>query len=112
QLVKQLAWKAEQGNLTLETRVRTSAITTIALFIGFTDSVSLEMPVNAAASENTLTTTASDAVGFMFDTSMDDDNWWLVGVADDTDATAVDTGLAPEADAWAVYRIELDTNGN
>jgi hypothetical protein len=82
------------------------------VFIGFTDQVgALEMPIHAAASANTLTTNATDAVGFMFDTSMDDDNWWLVGVANNTDATHEDTAETPVADTYAIFRIELSSAG-
>lgn len=113
QLYKQLGWKANQGNLTMEARVRISAITNISLFVGFTDRFdALEMPINSAASANTLTSTATDAVGFMFDTSMTNDFFWLTGVKADTDATHINTGIAPVAATWIVLRVELDTSGN
>lgn len=112
QLSRGLNWKANQGNLVLEARVKLSQITTITTFIGFTDQVAaLEMPIQSAASANTLTTTATDAVGFMFDTSMTDDKWWLVGVANDVDATHQDTTFAPVAATYEVFRIELTATG-
>lgn len=112
QLDRALTWKANQGDLVFETRVKISAIETITVFFGFTDQVgALEMPIHAAASANTLTTNATDAVGFMFDTSMDDDNIWLVGVANNTDATHQDTALAFVADTYKVLRVELSTTG-
>lgn len=112
QLDRALTWKANQGNLVFETRVKVSQIATIALFFGFTDQVgALEMPIESAASANTITTTATDAVGFMFDTSMTDDNIWLVGVANGTDATHEDTDIAFVADTYKVLRIELSTTG-
>jgi hypothetical protein len=112
QLDAGLNWKANQGDLVFETRVKISQIATIAVFFGFTDQVSaLEMPVESAASANTITTNAADAVGFMFDTSMSNDNWWLVGVANGTDATAQDVGFAPVADTFVVLRIELSAAG-
>lgn len=112
QLDRGLNWKANQGNLVFEARVKQSAIETVAVFIGFTDqTAALEMPIHSAASANTITTNATDAVGFFFDTSMDDDNWWLAGVANGTDATHEDTEIAPVADTYAVFRIELSTTG-
>ena len=109
-----LMWQASNGNLNFETRVKLSAITTCYAFLGFTDTVAaaLEAPIVSAASANTITTNASDAVGFMFDTNMADDNWWLVGVKGNTDATHQDTGYAPVADTWEVFRIELNTDGD
>ena len=112
QLDAGLSWKANQGDLVFEARVKISQITTIAVFVGFTDQTgALEMPIQSAASANTLTTNATDAVGFMFDTSMTDDNIWLVGVANNTDATHQDTALAFVADTYKVLRIELSTAG-
>lgn len=114
QLYSSLAWKPNQGNLMFEARVKISAITNISLFVGFTDQVAaLEQPIHSAASANTITTNASDGVGFFFDTSMTDDVWWCAGVKGDTDATHT-SGLAtaPVAATWAKLRIEIDTSGN
>lgn len=112
QLDAGLSWKANQGDLVFEARVKISQITTIAVFVGFTDQTgALEMPIQSAASANTLTTNATDAVGFMFDTSMTDDNIWLVGVANNVDATAQDSDLAFVADTYKTLRIELTTAG-
>jgi hypothetical protein len=112
QLDRGLNWKANQGDLVFEAKVKMQQITTIAVFIGLTDQVgALEMPIESAASADTITTNATDAVGFMFDTSMSTDNWWLVGVANNTDATAQNMGSAPVADTYAIFRIELSTAG-
>lgn len=112
QLDRGLCYKANQGNLAIEARIQLSAITNIAVFFGFTDqTAALEMPIQSAASANTLTTNATDAVGFMFDTSMTTDDWWLVGVANDVDATHQDTTYAPVAATYEVLRVELSTAG-
>lgn len=112
QLSRGLNWKANMGNLVFEARVKLSAITTIAAFVGLTDQVAaLEMPIQSAASADTITTNASDGVGFMFDTSMTTDNWWLVGVAGNTDATLQNSTYAPTADTFETFRIELSAAG-
>lgn len=112
QLHAALNWAASSGNLIFDCRLKLAAITTVAVFVGFTDQIgSLEMPINSAASANTITTNASDAVGLMFDTSMDTDVWWGVGVKADTDATHVSTGIAPTAATWQRLRIEVESNG-
>jgi hypothetical protein len=112
QLDSGLNWKANQGNLVFEAKVKTGIITNIAIFIGFTDQVAaLEMPIQSAASADTITTNASDAVGFMFDTSMTTDTWWLVGVANNTDATLQNSAAVPVADTYQTFRIELSTTG-
>lgn len=106
-----LQWQAANGDLCFQTRIKLSAITTCYVFVGFTDVVTLEGPVISAASADTITTNASDAVGFMFDTRMATDNWWLVGVAGNTDATHQDTGYAPVADDYETLRIEVTAAG-
>lgn len=111
QVTQALQWQASNGNLVIEVRAKLSAITTCYAFIGFTDVVTLEAPIESAASADTLTSNATDAVGFMFDTRMTTDNWWLVGVKADVDATAQNMGAAPVADTYAIFRIEVDSTG-
>ena len=107
-----LMWQASNDKLIFETRLKLSAITTCYAFLGFTDQVSaLEAPILSAGSANTITTNATDAVGIFFDTNMDDDNWWLAGVANDVDATHQDTGFAPVADTYETFRIEVNSSG-
>ncbi len=111
QATQALQWKANSGGLCIEARFKLSQITEAYGFFGFTDVVTLEAPIISAGSADTITTTATDAVGFMFDTRMTTDNWWMVGVANDVDATKVDLGAAPVADTYAVFRIELTAAG-
>lgn len=113
QLDSFLNWQANSIGLFCEFRIRLTAITNVAVFIGFTDQVAaLEIPIESAGSADTLTSNATDAVGVMFDTSMATDNWWLVGVANDVDATAQDAGVAPTASTFETWRIVLSTGGN
>lgn len=111
QLVQALQWQASNGGLFAEARFKMSAITTCWAFFGFTDVLTLEAPIISAASADTITTNATDAVGVMFDTRMSTDNWWLVGVAGDTDATAQNSGVAPTADTYETWRVEVDSSG-
>ncbi len=112
QLDSGACWKSNQGDLVFEARVKLSQITLVSIFIGFTDQVAaLEMPIQSAASADTITTNATDAVGFMFDTSMTTDTWHLVGVANDVDATRQNSAIAPTAAAYQVFRIELSATG-
>lgn len=112
QITQALQWQASNGDLVFQTRIKLSAITTCYVFVGFTDlAASLEAPIESAANANTITTNATDAVGFMFDTRMTTDNWWLVGVANGTDATHQDTGYAPVADDYETLRVEVNSSG-
>jgi len=104
-------FRASDGGLALEARIKIDAITTAAFFVGFTDVGTFEAPIESAASGNTLTSNATDAVGFMFDTRMTDDNIWLVGVKADTDATAQNSGIAPVAATFITLRVEVSATG-
>lgn len=115
QLHSALQWKADQSalprKLVFQTRVKLSAITGISLFCGFTDQIAaLEAPFESAASADTVTSNATDAVGFLFDTDMATDNIWLCGVKNNTDAALQNSGLAFAADTFKTLRVEVDAN--
>lgn len=106
-----LAWRADSDGLFAEFRVKLSAITSVALFVGLSDQVSaLEMPFTLGGGD-ALTSNATDAVGVLFDTGADTDNWWLVGVANNVDATKQDSAVAPVAGTYETWRIELSAAG-
>jgi hypothetical protein len=112
QLTGPRAFSAEFGGLVFETRLKLSAITTCQVFLGFTDdATTLEIPIDSAASANTITTTATDAVGIFFDTDMTTDQWWAAGVANGTDATHFVLGSAPVADTYETFRIQVNSAG-
>lgn len=103
-----LNFKASQKPA-IEVRLKLSAITSCALFVGFTDTVSLEAP--ATLSGTTYTTNASDAFGILFDSAATTDTFRIVGVKADVDATHVDTGKAPVANTYVTLRVEADDDG-
>lgn len=112
QLDRGLDYRADAGDLVFEARVKLSVITNIAVFLGFTDqTAALEMPIQSAASADTFTTNATDAVGVMFDTSMTTAKWWLTGVANDVDATMANSALAPVAATYETWRVALSAAG-
>lgn len=101
------------GAIVLEARVKISAITNAGFFFGWTDQKAvLEMPIESAASADTITTNATDAIGFMFDTAMATDNIWLVGVNNGSDETPQNSAAAPVADTYVTLRIETNTSGD
>lgn len=105
-----LNWQASNGGLFMQARIKTSRITLAYLFVGFTDSVSAEVPIQCNSGE-TLTTTATDAVGFVFDTAFTSDTWHLCGVATDVDATAQILTAAPVAADYETLRVEVTAAG-
>ncbi len=112
QLQGSLNWSANQGGLVIEGRFLVSAITNVVVFFGLTDQVaSLEMPFTLGAGD-ALTSNATDAVGVLFDTAADTDNWWGVGVAADVDATKQNFAVAPTASTMETWRIEIAADGS
>jgi hypothetical protein len=105
-----LNWVPSQGGLVMEAHVTVDAITSVAIFVGFTDQISaLEMPWTL--STTTFTSNQTDGCGFLFDTAATTDTIRCVGVATDVDATSVDTGLAFVAATPRVFRIEVSKTG-
>lgn len=106
-------WRANDGFLVYEIRiVLGTAVTNEAVYIGFTDqTAALEMPFTLAAG-NTLTSNASNAVGVLYDTDADTDEWCLVGVATDVDATKQFSGFTPVVNTYEIWRIEVSQTGS
>jgi hypothetical protein len=106
-----LNWQASNGGLRMVARIKISRITLAYIFVGFTDLITIEAPVYAAGSVDTITTDADDAVGFMFDTGMATDTFHLVGVAATVDATRQAISTAPVADDYITLGLEVTAAG-
>lgn len=113
-LAGEVVWEVDEGQpLEFETRVKMNAITGIGIYAGMSDANTEASGVNPIADEGgTLTTNATDAVGFMLDESAagtQETTWQAVGVQNDTDNTqdALDDGADVVADTWQVLRMEL-----
>jgi len=104
---------AASGELIGEVRLtNVTAITLRAIYAGFIDVIAstVEMPIEMAA--EVLTSTASDACGFMYDTDSTNDTWYCVGVKADADATPVDSGIAPAAAGTSqTLRVVVNADG-
>jgi hypothetical protein len=106
-----LNWQASNGGLRMQTRIKISRITLAYIFVGFTDLITIEAPIYSAGSVDTITTDATDAVGFMFDTGMATDTFHLVGVANNTDAARQAVTAAPVADQYVTLAVEVSATG-
>lgn len=110
QVVLAVPFKANQGGLSFECRLNITDITLGSVFVGFTDATGLEEPFSVSGT--TVTSNASDGVGFVFDTAMTTDEWWAVGVAGDTDATGNGTtSTAPVNATYQTLRVDVDSDG-
>lgn len=99
------------GNTIIECRIRIkSAITTVSVGFGLTDATGLEEPFTGSA--DTITSTATDAVGFLFDSENTTQEWFGCAVDTDTDDTGnATTTVAPVADTWQILTIEISNDG-
>ena len=107
----ELNWYGRRGCM-MEARVKWDVVTTLGFFIGFSDAKSeagSTMP--AALSGTSYTTTATDALGFLFDTDATTDTIRCIGVANDVDATHVDSALSPSAGVYATFRVHVTSAG-
>lgn len=107
-----LNWKAANGKMFMEARVSLSALTGGHLFIGFTDvlaSGTCEIPFTMATA--TLTSNATDAVGFFYDDAATSTNFQVAGVKADTDQSGDLTNNAADT-SYHIFRVEVDEDGH
>ena len=104
------------GSIRVQWRVKNqTAILTRALFIGLTDTVSLENPIELSGT--TFTSNATDAVGFVFDTAATTDVWYVAGVNADTDkggtAVSIDgSQVSPTIGVYENFAVEVTPAGD
>jgi len=111
-LTKALNYKSA-NTIRFECRFKpVTSVANVQYFIGLTDvlaTTTLEQPITLSGT--TLTTAATDAVGFVYDTDATNDTWHLQGVKADTDTALLNSTIVPVVDTWAVYRIEVSSTG-
>ncbi len=108
-----LPFKANQGGLMLEARLKLDAITNVGLFVGFTDTISttVEMPLYMASASDTVLSDADNAVGVGFNTGSLTDQFFHAGVKATVDTAAVFSGGAPTAATYFTVRVEVSAAG-
>lgn len=108
-----LNWKPNQGGLYMYCRFKpVTSVADVGYFVGFTDvlaTTTLEEPITLSGT--TLTTNATDCVGFVYDTAATNDTWHCQGVKADTDTALSNTGIAPTVDTWVDLEIAVDSSG-
>lgn len=113
-LTHTLNYKASSGGLYMRTRLKiNTAVTNVCVNVGFTDvlaTTTLEMPITISGT--TLTTAATDAAVFVFDTAQTNDYWHAQGVKNNTDTAISNTSVAPAADTYTVLEVYIDNNGH
>lgn len=108
-----LAGAASSNNLEFNTRIQTSAITGLCWFVGFTNQVAaLQMPIQGSGVGNAFTVVAADCVGWLYDTSMANPGWWMVGCKGGVAAIGQNSGISPAAATYDQLAVSVDQLGN
>lgn len=111
QIAGSLNFEADKSGLEFSGALKVDVITTLALFIGFSDqTAALEMPFTMSGT--TLTSNCTDGVGFLFDTGATSAKWKAVSVANDVDGAITDTGVAPVAATFDLFNLFLSAAGD
>jgi len=102
--------QADSGLLAFECRLNITDITKCSVYVGLTDITTLEEPMSVSGT--TITTNATDAVGFIFDTAMTTPGWFMGGVDTNTDATGAGTlSTVAVNTVYQTLRCEIATDG-
>ena len=111
EIVSGLNYRASDNGIVMEAGIKLTSVANVGVFVGFTDTTSAEIPMSMSTA--TLTTTATDAVGLLYDTAATYQSWMVAGVKADVDSTVVQVGTtyAPVAATYQALRVQVDTNG-
>src|SRR5579859_3144960 len=70
------------------------------------------MPIQGSGVGNAFTVVANDCVGWLFDTSMANPNWWMVGCKAGVATAGQNSGFAPVAATYDQLAVSVDQLGN
>ena len=103
---------AAGNNLEFNTRLKVDVITNQVVFVGLTNAKTLQLPIQGSGAGNAFTANANDAVGFVFDTTMTNPAWWLIGAKAGVLAAGQSSALNPVAATYAQFAVSVDQLGN
>ena len=108
-----LGWKANQGGLAIETRLKIDDITEAYVFVGFTDVISttVESPITFTDGTDTLIADANDACGIVFTGDSTTQEFAHGGVKATTPTAGAFAGVAPVNGTYVVLRVEVSATG-
>lgn len=112
-LTKGLSYKPSLGEIYLKTGIIIDDVANVAVNVGFTDALAtgtLEEPFSISGT--TITSNATDAACFVYDTAQTNDFWHIQGVKADTDTAINNTGVAPPADTVIVLEMIITPAGD
>jgi len=97
------------GTIVFESRVKLDTLSQ-GCFVGLSDdNASDEIPIDY--DDGTLTTTATDAVGFVFDSGKSSSYWYMVGVKAGVDQGPTACAVPPVITVWQTLRVVVEKSG-
>lgn len=106
-----LGWKANQGGLAMEARMKISDVSEAVMFVGFTDTISTTVELPIFLVTTAIDSDATDACGVGYDVDGTTKQFFHGGVKNNTDTTPAYSGGAPTDDTFFVVRVEVSAAG-
>ncbi len=107
-----LHFQPDKGGLVMEVNLDLASAGEVSVFIGFTDQNTVdEMPLESAASADTMNGNAANCAGVGFDTDMTTDKWYHGGNNDGTETTTAFGATAPVGNVRTTIRVEISATG-
>ena len=106
-----LAYKANQGGLAVEARIKLDVVATGYIFVGFTDALSttVNAPIFLVAAD--IDSDAANACGVCYDADGTTKQFFHGGVKANTDTVPVYSGTLPVAGTYFTVRAEVSAAG-
>lgn len=122
QLVGTKNWVANQGNLSLEARIRMNTSTSQVIAVGFIDQVTSTVPATISGTTTSLSIVSAGTpnyIGFIYDPSSSVSittaglaRWRGVGIKDTVTGTAVVAGPNVTPSTFVTLRVNVGANGS
>lgn len=107
-----LGYKANQGGLVLEARLKLNDISEAALFVGFTDVISTTVELPIFLVTTAIDSDADNACGVGYDVDGTTKQFFHGGVKATTDTTPAYSGSAPVDATYFIVRVEVSATGS
>lgn len=106
-----LGFKANQGGLAMETRLKLSDVSEAVLFVGFTDTISTTVELPLFLNGADIDSDATDACGVGYDVDGTTKQFFHGGVKNGTDTAPAYSGGAPADNEYFTVRVEVSKTG-
>lgn len=107
-----VGYKANQGGLSMEARIKIDDISEAVLFVGFTDTISTTVELPLFLTTTAIDSDAANAVGVGYDVDGTTKQFFHGGVKAGTDTTPAYSGSAPVDATYFTVRVEVSATGS